>query len=785
MLQNYFKIGIRNLLLHRSYSVINIIGLAAGISCCLFIVLYIHDELTFDHHHDKAGRIHRIAMDNWAKVPPAVAPAMKASYPHLAEEVVRLWPLFAPAKLRHDDKVFVETGGVFADPDVFSVFTWPMVAGNPAKALDASNSIVLTASLAKKYFGTNDPLGKHMEFWGNDMTVTGIIEDVPLNSHLQFDFLISFSTLHDVMGRDLDQRWDMPAFFTYVLARKGISREDLKEASEKLFTTHVVGGNALPRIQPLTRIHLHSNLEGEFGPGGNVAYLFMLGSAALIVLLLACINFTNLTTARAATRTKEVGMRKVMGARRGQLIGQFFGEALIMTLAAFIIAIALVNLLMPAFNHIAGKDVHIHDLTDPLLASGTLILMLLIGLVAGGYPALYLSRFRPIAVLKGSGNLRVSNLLVRKALIVFQFTISTVFVVGMVVVLLQLDYLQSKDLGFDKEAVLVLDADNFPQMRDALQGVAGVDHVAGVPRLLGGRLGASPYKASGVATDSLSQMFQLGVTGAFIETMGMDLLAGRSFIEGSGSDQNDAFILNESAIRELGWQPEEAIGKSFSMLIPPMEGGGEVWRVGKVVGVVKDFNYNALYERIEPMALYPSYDLNFTFVRVGEVNPDVVSAIRMVWEKVNPEAPFNYYFLDDYLGQKYESEQKLGNIMGAATFLAILIASLGLFGLAAFTAGQRTKEIGIRKVFGASVGQIVKLLSADFLKLVLLAVVLAIPLAHIAMNRWLDNFAYHIELSWLIFAASGLFALLIAVVTVSYQAITAAKADPAESLRYE
>lgn len=785
MFKSYLKVGIRNLLNHKSYSIINITGLAAGISCCLFIVLYIYDELSYDRHHEKADRIYRMATDDWAKLPPAVAPAMTASYPHLAEEVVRLWPLFAPAKLRHEDKVFVETGGVFADPGAFSVFTWPMVAGNPAKALTASNSIVLTESMARKYFGTNDPMGKAMEFWGNDLTVTGIIRDVPLNTHLQFDFLISFPTLNTVMGGDLDQNWGLPAFYTYVLARQGVSSEDIARASQELMTTREVGGQVSPLIQPLARIHLHSHLEGEFRPGGNVAYLFTLGSAALIVLLLACINFTNLTTARAATRTKEVGMRKVMGAVRHQLIGQFFGEALLMTVAAFAIAMLSVNLFIPVFNQIAGKAVQVSDLTDPVLASGILALMLLIGLVAGGYPALYLSRFRPITVLKGTGNLRVSNLLVRKALIVFQFTVSTVFIIGMAVVLRQLDYLQNKDLGFDKEVVLVLDGDNFPKVRDALRGVAGVEQVAGIPQLLGGHLPASPYKAPGAFTDSLSQMFHLGVTEAFIETMGMHLIAGRSFAEGSASNQRDAFILNESAIGELGWRPEEAIGKSFSMFVPPLDGGAEQWREGEVVGVVKDFNYNALYDRIEPLALYPSYDLNFTFVRVREVNSTVVSSIRKVWEEVNPDAPFNYYFLDDYLGQKYEAEQKLGSIMGAATALAILIAALGLFGLVAFTAGQRTKEIGIRKVFGASVGQIVKLLSADFLKLVFLAVLLSIPLAHMAMSWWLQNFAYHIELSWLIFAASGLFAVIIAIVTVSYQAISAATADPVESLRYE
>lgn len=786
MLQSYFKIGWRNLLRSKSYSFINITGLAAGICSCLLIVLYINDELSYDRYHKKADRIHRLVTGDWAKMPAAFAPALMTSYPHLAEQVVRFWPLFSPAKVRRDDVVFVESGGVFADANVFSVFSWPMIAGNPVNALTAANSIVLSQSMAKKYFGTQDPIGGHLEFWGNDMTVTGVISDIPLNSHLRFDFLISFPTLSKVMGNDLDQNWGLPTFYTYVLAQAGITTSDIEAAAKQLYGTHNVDAPSPPILQPITRIHLHSHLEGEYGQGGNVAYLYTLGTAAIFVMLLACINFTNLTTARAATRTKEVGIRKVLGALRRQLIGQFFSEALLMSIAALIIAITLVSLIMPAFNHLAGKAIHLGDIADPTIALGLLTAVLLIGLVAGGYPALFLSRFRPISVLKGSGNLRLSNLLIRKGLIVFQFMISTMFSIGMVVVLLQLNYLQNKDLGFDKKQVLVLDGDRFPQIRDAMQGVAGVEHVAGVPRVLGGSLPDSHYRADGISTDSMSQMSYFGVTQGFVETMGMRVVAGRSFIEGSAVDEQEAFILNESAIRKLGWNsPDDAIGKSFAMQVPPINGGAEVWRNGKVIGVVQDFNYDALYKQIGPIALYPSYDLNLTFVRIQQVNSEVLTAIKNVWNNVNPDAPFNYYLLDDHLKHQYDAELKLGNIIGAATALAILIACLGLFGLVAFSAGQRTKEIGIRKVFGASISQIVALLSGDFIKLVGFASILAIPLAYIAMSRWLDNFAYHIELSWFIFLGAGSFALFIAVLTVSYQSIKAAKTDPAISMRYE
>jgi putative ABC transport system permease protein len=785
MLRSYFKIGIRNLLRHKSHSLINIAGLAAGMICCLFIVLYIADEVSYDRFHEKSERILRIAMEDWAKMPPAFAPAMKASYPHLAENAVRLWPLFAPAKLRHDDVVFVESGGMFADAAVFNVFSWPMISGNDSTALTAANSIVLTQSMAKKYFGNENALGQQLSFWGNDVTVTGIIKDIPSNTHLRFDFLVSFPTLAKIMGDHLDDEWGMPVFYTYVVARTNGSARDISRAARELAHSRGIGGQSSIVVQPIADIYLRSHLKGEAGPGGNITYLYTLATAAIIVLLLACINFVNLTTARAATRTKEVGIRKVMGAMRTQLIGQFFGEALLMSLAAFIIAVVFVNMTLPAFNHLAGKAIQPGDIAQPSIGFSLLGAMLLIGLAAGAYPALFLSRFKPASVLKGSGNLKLTNMFVRKTLIVFQFTISTTFLICIAVVILQLRYLQSKDLGFDRENVLVLDGDNFPQVRDALQDVVGVSYVAGVPQVFGRPLPLSPYKASGVYTDSLSQMRHYGVTSDFIETLGLKLMAGRSFAGRVESDEQGAFVVNEAAIREFGWNADEAIGRSFSMMVPPLEGGQEVWREGFIVGVVEDFHFDALYSPIEAVVLYPSHDMNLTLVRVNDLHAGLLTGIKNVWTKVNPDAPFNYYFLDDHLRTQYSAEEKLGRFMGAATALAIGIACLGLLALVSFSASQRTKEIGIRKVLGATVSQIVFLLSSDFLRLVCLAVVLAIPIAYIGMNRWLDHFAYHVSLSWLIFFAAACAAVIIAILSVSYQSIKAAVADPAESIRYE
>lgn len=781
MFRSYLTIGWRNLLKTKTHSFINIGGLAMGIASCLLIGLYILDELSYDRYHNNAGRIQRIVMEDWAKTPPAMAPALVTTYPHLVEQAVRFWPVFSPAKMRHQDAVFVETGVVFADASVFSVFTWPFITGDPSKALTEKNSIVLTQSMASKYFGAKDPLGEQMKFWGNDLTVTGVIADLPHNSHLKFDFLVSFSTLQFVMGNGLDEKWDMPIFYTYVLARNGITTHQLEQAVGHLFKSKYTEPSASFTLQPVTNIHLQSDLKAEFKPGGNISYLYVLGTAALFILILASINFTNLNTARATTRAKEVGMRKTLGAMKSQLVEQFFGEALITCLIALVIAVALANLIMPAFNQFTGKEIQLGELLTPQLVGGSVTILLLISFFAGSYPALFLSRLRPVSSLKGSGNLRTSNPLVRKGLIVFQFMVSTFFLTGMVIVLLQLNYLQSKDLGFDKEQIIVLDGDGFPSLRNELRGVAGVEYISGVPQVLPALLPASPYQAEGVVTDSTSHMTYFGVTPGFIETMGIRLIAGKSFAEGS---QEDAFVLNESAVRELGWNPDEAIGKSFAMYVPPINGGSDEWRKGHISGVVQDFHHDALYKKVSPIVLFPSNDMNLTFVRI-QPNPHVISAIEKAWRKVNPDAPFNYYFLDDRIRQQYESEHKLGTLMTAATGLAVIIACLGLSGLVSFSANQRTKEIGIRKVMGASNKQVIALLSADFIKLVGLAAILSLPIAYYALSTWIINFAYHIELSWIIFISAGAGTLAVAMITVVLQSLKTALAPPTESLRSE
>lgn len=784
MLRSYFTIGLRNLLKSKTHSVINIGGLAVGFASCLLIGLYILDELSYDRYHTNADRIQRVVAEDWARMPPAMAPALTANYPHLVEQTVRLWPVFSPAKIRHDDVVFVETGIVFADQHVFDVFTWPLAVGNPAKALAEKNSIVLTQSMAQKYFGTSDPMNKQIQFWGNDLTVTGVIKDIPHNSHLQFDFLVSFHTLEGAFGNNLDEKWDLPVFFTYILPKKETSNEQLTEAVQTVLKANYHDPSVKLSLQPVTSIHLHSNLKSEFKPGGNLSYLYVLGTSAAFILLLAGINFTNLNTARATTRAKEVGMRKTLGALKRQLVEQFFGESLITGVVAFVIAVSLAGLVIPAFNQFTGKAIELDGMLTMEFIGATMLVLIIISFSAGSYPALFLSGLKPVSSLKGASNAGRSNTQVRKGLVVFQFMVSTFFLTGMAIVLLQLNYLQSKDLGFDKDQVIVLDGDGFPAFRNELREVAGVEHVAGVPQVIPGLLPTSPYKAQGVTTDSTSTMTHYGVTPGFIETMGIELVAGKTFVEGSKKDEEEAFVLSETAVNELGWEPAEAIGKSFSMMVPPINGGNEIWRHGFITGVVKDFNHDVLYKQVSPIVLHPSYDMNLTLVRIQN-NAEVMSAIQKAWTKVNPDAPFNYYWLDDRIRQHYESEVKLGALMTAATTLAVIIACLGLSALVSFSASQRTKEIGIRKVLGASSRQIIGLLSGEFIKLVGIAAILSLPLAYYALNSWIVNFAYHIELSWIIFIVTGLCTLGVAMATAILQSLRAAWAQPTESLRSE
>lgn len=776
MLRNYLKIALRSLRKHPGYTAINVIGLAVGLATCLLIGLFVRDELSYDRFSAHADRTYRVIAGDQARTPGAVAPALADAYPELVDATARFWPLFAPAKLRRDDVVFVEENVAFADPSAPQVMGYAFTTGDPATALTAPGTIVLSASMAGKYFGDDPAVGQTMTFWGRTLEVTGVMADVPRTAHYRPDALVSMATLRQQIGSDLA---DFP-MYSYVVLPEQANAAQLGRVLDELTLPPAAAPRAPLQAQPIAQIHFDARVEGNPRPGGNWAYVLMLGAVAFFVLGLAVVNFVNLATARAMLRAKEVGLRKTLGARRSQLIRQFLGESLLLTVAAVGGALLLVEAAIPLFEMISGKPAALWG-NERLLWSGIALgVGMVVGLLAGSYPAFFLSRFRPVRVLKGRQAQSVSGVPLRKGLVVLQFAIATALLIGVGVIYEQARYLQERDLGYDEEQILVLDADRYPVLKTSLLEVPGVTHVAGAPRLMGQPLATGAVRVPG--RDSARQMLRMPVSFDFIETMDMRLVAGRSFSKKHATDRTEAVMLNESAVQALGWA--EPIGRQLRLSVPGEEGNTQTAE-GTVIGVVEDFHYLSLHNPIEPVVLYPSGDPNLVFVRLQQGDAGTLAQIEQAWRAVNPEAPFNAYFLGDHLRQAYQAERRLMRLFGAFAGLALLVACLGLFGLAAFMTEQRTKEIGIRKTLGASASSIVRLLSGHFLKLVGLAFIGAVPVAYLAMHRWLQNFAYHTTLDVWTFVGVGGLVGITALATVGVLALRAAHLDPATTLRDE
>ena len=783
MLTNYFKIAYRNLKRHKGYAFINVAGLAVGMACCVLIGRYVADERSYDRFHENADRTYRLTVDGYASVQPPAAPALEQDYPGLVEHAVRFWPIKAPATVRSEGRAFAERRISFADPDVFDVFSYPMRAGNPDEALAAPWTIVLTASMAQKYFSDANALGKTLQFWGQDVEVTGVIADVPANTHYPFDALVSMASLESLFG-EMMANWTWTDFYTYVLLQEGTSAGQLDAALLPFYGRHTDAPLPPPGLQALTDIHLYSDLQKEVTPGGNTAYLYLLVMIALLVLMVAGVNFMNLATARSLGRAKEVGMRKALGARRPQLVGQFLGEAVLLSLAALLVALLLAELALPLFNSVAGKNLSLGYGESGLVVLALIGLALVVGLGAGIYPAFFLSRFHPATVLKGKTP-RASGLTLRKELVVFQFAVSIGLVAGAIVVQQQRAYLQSKNLGFDQERVVVTEAGNYGPFVEALRRQPGVASVAATREVPGQRFQTLPIRTEAMPADSALDVRVMGVDYGLIETMGIQIVEGRPFSLEQGTDGQQAFLVNEAAARVLGTDVSGRLA-----LYNFAEDGAtfEVVKEGDVVGVTEDFNYASLHGSVEPLVIHlvTGEDVGQVAVRLrpGDVRAGLAQ-VEAAWQATNPGDPFDYFFLDSYLEAQYRAEEQLSQVFGGFTALALLIAAFGLFALAAFTATQRTKEIGVRKVLGASVFGLVALLSKDFAKLVLIAFVIAVPMAYLAMQQWLADFAYRIDLGVGVFLLAGGLALAVALAAVSYHAIRVARADPVESLRYE
>lgn len=806
MFRNYFKIAFRNLRRNRSTTAINIAGLALGIASCLLIVLFVQSELSYDRYNTKADRIFRVVLRGKmqvgelkeANVMPPVAATLKKDFPEI-EEATRIRSYGTP-RITYGNKMFKEDALAFVDSNFFHVFTVPLIKGDPHTALVAPNTIVISRSVAKRYFGNEDPVGKVLQFKDSKSaaTVTGMFDEIPANSHFHFGILASMSTLAEAR----EPTWLNSNFFTYLVLPEHYDSKKLEAKLPQVIDKYVgpqlqkamgltfeqfkKNGNSIGLyLQPLTDIHLHSDLTGDMEPYGNISYVYIFSAVAIFMLLIACINFMNLSTAAAFKRAREVGIRKVMGSVKGQLIRQFLLESLVLTAIALGLALLLVYIALPFFNTITGQKLDLNLAAHPWLLPGLLLLGLFTGLLAGSYPAFFLSSFNPITVLKGRLTGGKSNAVLRSGLVVFQFFISISLMVGTLVVYRQLSYMRNKDLGYNKDQVLIVQeiwwlGDKKEAFRQQLlqdPRVVSVSNSGYLPA--GPSNGNNFFVYSDSNKDQMIKNLRYDVDENYISTLGMTMAAGRNFSKEYGSDSS-AVIVNQSAVRAYGWK-----GSPLGHTITHIDDSG-LKDTYHVIGVVKDFHFRSLHEQITPLVMTMGPDWNNFIVKTRTKDiAGLLSAMQRQWSAMTTESAFSYSFLDQRFDNTYKSEQNIGLIMGIFAGLTIFVACLGLFGLATFTAAQRVKEIGIRKVLGADVTGLVALLSKDFLKLVGIAFLVAAPVAWWAMNRWLEDFVYRITISWWIFAAVAVLSLLVALLTISSQALRAALTNPVKSLRSE
>jgi putative ABC transport system permease protein len=793
MIKSYFKTAFRNLKKHWAFFLINATGLTAGMTACFLIFLYVSFELSYDNFNKKANRIYRIVSelrtssgtDNNYYTSGPMALNMKTDFPE-----VRSMVRFAPNSIliRKGDVKFQEEQTLFADSSVFSIFDFHLLNGNPRTALKEPFSIVLSKTAAKKYFGSSDPVGQMVEMtgWRVPARVTGIMEDIPENSQLRADVFISMTTISQNWNTDLDKNWRDFNCISYILVKPGANVENLQQKLPGFLQRHYgqeMKANQLYYtlfLEPLKKVYLHTSFGGIVT--GNISYVYIFSIIALFVLLIACINFINLTTARATERAKEVGVRKLIGASRKQLAKQFFGESLIHCVAAFFFSIILSYFLLPLFNHLAGKNISGSIFSNAQNILCLLLLGIVIGFVAGSYPAIALSSYRPALVLKGRFASGVKGAFLRRFLVVTQFTISIVLISGTVVVYRQLHYMRSQDLGFNKDQTMIIPTNGDPAataFKEQVSSMPGISSTTFSSRIPGGEYDISLTEVENKAGEMQSMVIgSLQGDFNFPKQYELKMLAGRSFSKDYGTDSTKSIILNEAAINGFGYSsPGQAIGKTF------VQWGD----TGTIIGVVKDFNFGSLRYGVGPMSIRVTNRMQYYIsMKMQAANlPNTIASIRTRWNKLIPNRPFEYFFLDEFFDRQYRSEVRFGKLFVNFAILAILISCLGLLGLASYVTLQRTREISIRKVLGASISGLVSLLTQDFIKLVLVALFISIPPGWWIMNKWLQGFAYRIHVSWEIFGIAGLIAIGIALLTVSLQAVKAAVANPARNLRTE
>lgn len=802
MLLNYFKVAIRTILRQKGYSFINIFGLAAGVACCILIIVWVNNELSYDGFHEKSDRIFRVYGDltlggslrSAPIVGAPVAPALKQAFPEV-ESTVRMLP-FDAITAKYGDREFREENVFYADNSIFEVFTFPLINGNPTTALTTRYSIVLTEQKARKYFDEENPLGKMLRFSdGRVYAVTGVMKDVPPNSHFTFDILCSYETWA-IWNEEAARSWGNMNQSAYILAAPGVDYRSLEKKIESVVDENIgsrlktVGASFKIGLQPLSQIHLFSNFENDPAKTGNVVYVYLFSGVALVVLLIACINFINLSTARYSNRALEVGIRKTLGASRKSLITQFLGETVLVTFFAVILGYVLALNSLPILRSLTGQELASWLLVQPLFLLGLILSVLGIGIFAGAYPAIFLSALQPVKTLKGHLKRGAAGSVFRRVLVVGQFSISIALIVGTLIIYEQLQYVKNKHLGFNKDQVLTLPYPNNSQnwsassFRQELASVPGVINVGLSDYLPGTGFNMRNMRPEGRTEKEALLMQLMNIEPNLLPTLGIEIAKGRNFSTAMQTDPLESVLINETATKQLGWN--DPIGRS--LFIRDRGADGQPTDIQRrIIGVVKDFHTLSLHKKIEPLVIFNNQSrAGVIAVRLsGGTISETVLKLRNKWESIFPEQPFNYAFLDESFDDLYKSEEQMNGILTSFSLIAILISCLGLFGLAAYMTEKRTKEVGIRKVMGASVPGILLMLSKEFTKWVLVANLVAWPVAYYFMNTWLQTFAYHVDLNMWLFILSGLIALCIAWATVSYQSIKIARANPVNALRYE
>jgi len=796
MFNNYVKTVLRNLARYKGYTFINIASLSIGLACCILLIVYIRYELGFDRYHKNADRIYRLGKEmtsagNEIKEPKSnavVAKILTSSYAEV-DQAVRFRPM-RRVVVRYDDKLYYENRVWYADDSIFDVFTFPMISGNPKTALAAPYSVIITEEMADKYFQDENPIGRILRFNNQyDFQVTGVIKNIPENSHFIFDMLCSLETLYAQNLPCLDD-WMSFDFYTYVLLKERIDARQLEQKFPAMIETHIgsklrTHGQVLKFfLHPLTKIYLHSELEGN--PPSRINNIFWNATLAIIILLIACINFMNLATARSTTRSKEVGVRKVVGAHRGQLINQFLTEAWCYSLISLFIAIIMAELALPFIRYLSGANLHIHYGEDRWLLASFIGLAIIVGTVAGSYPAFLLSSFKPIRVLKGTLGTGRSRARFRTVLVVFQFSLSIMFINGTEIISRQLTYMKTKNLGFDKKNVVVIPiADDrikrsIKSIKKELTGVSGVVSAAAASHIPSWDIPRHEKIPEGFSRTEMQMMDEINIDNDFIPTMGIEILAGRNFSEQFETDDQNAVIINETAAKRFGW--DDPIGKTIQYA-----SGNDYFATGNVIGIVRNFHQRSLYQVIEPLFISNNLnDLNYLIVRIQPTDVNqTVGLLKEVWSRIDPGRPFDYFFLEDSYDSYHRVVEQVRDVFSFFTLFAIFIACLGIFALAAFTVEQKTKEIGIRKVVGATTSSIILKLTSSLIKPVIFAIVSAFLTTQIRLFNLNYFFPYLVELSLFTFFKSAMMVLLIALATISLQSYKAGRANPVESLRYE